>query len=106
MVEKRLRKEQGMRREIVPPLLEGDPEPEVLLIGWGSTRGVIAEALQVLREQDVQAARLHCSQLWPFPAQEVAEVLRSAQRSFVVENNATGQLERLIARETRLPLTG
>jgi pyruvate/2-oxoacid:ferredoxin oxidoreductase alpha subunit len=36
----------------------------------------------------------------------VAEVLRSAQRSFVVENNATGQLERLIARETRLPLTG
>ena len=102
MVDKRLRKYTGMRQEIVPPLVEGDAEPEVLLLGWGSTRGCLGEAADLLRAEGVRVARLHCPQVWPFPAEEVAAALRSARRSVVVENNATGQFRDLIRRETGL----
>jgi 2-oxoglutarate ferredoxin oxidoreductase subunit alpha len=102
MVDKRLRKYAGMRGEIVPPLLEGEESPDLLLLGWGSTRGCIAEATQILRQDGLRVARLHCPQLWPFPAQQVAAALQSAKRSVVVENNATGQFRDLIRRETGL----
>ncbi len=100
MVEKRRRKYAGMREEIVPPLLEGDVGPDLLLLGWGSTRGCIAEAADLLRYDGLPVSTLHCSQLWPFPTEPVAAAMRSAQRSVVVENNATGQFRELIRRET------
>jgi 2-oxoglutarate/2-oxoacid ferredoxin oxidoreductase subunit alpha len=34
--------------------------------------------------------------VWPFPAEKVAEFLKRARRSVVVEGNATGQLDGLI----------
>jgi 2-oxoglutarate ferredoxin oxidoreductase subunit alpha len=102
MVDKRLRKYDGMRQEMVPPLLAGDPEPDLLLLGWGSTKGCIAEAADLLRTEGRKVSTLHCPQLWPFPAEEIAAALRSARRSVVVENNATGQFRALIRRETGL----
>lgn len=102
MVEKRLRKEIGMREEVVPPLVEGDESPELLLLGWGSTRGCLAEAAELLRAEGLRVARLHCPQVWPFPTPQIAAALRSARRSVVVENNATGQFHNLIRRETGL----
>jgi 2-oxoglutarate ferredoxin oxidoreductase subunit alpha len=103
-VEKRRRKLEGMRQELYPPLVAGDADPEVLLLGWGSTRGVLAEAVEKLRLHGVRAAHLHCPQLWPFPAEAIEAALRSAERPFVVENNATGQFAGLIRRETGLYL--
>ena len=43
--------------------------------------------------------------MWPFPAEAVAAALEQAQRSFVVENNATGQFAGLIRRETGREVT-
>ncbi len=102
MVEKRLRKYQGMEAEVLPPIVEGDSAPDLLLLGWGSTRGCIAEAAEVLRAAGQTVATLHSPQLWPFPAEAVATALRAARRSVVVENNATGQFRDLVRRETGL----
>ena len=49
MQDKRLRKEAGMRRDVVPPEYTGDDSPEVLLACWGSTRGAALDAAEVLR---------------------------------------------------------
>jgi 2-oxoglutarate ferredoxin oxidoreductase subunit alpha len=100
MVDKRLRKYEGMRQEMVPPLLAGDPEPELLLLGWGSTKGCIAEAAELLGVEGLKVSTLHCPQLRPFPAEQIATALKSARRSIVIENNATGQFRGLICRET------
>lgn len=100
MVDKRLRKQIGMQAETLPPLLGGDEEPDILLIGWGSTKGCLVEAGELLRQEGRRVAWLHCRQVWPFPAEAMEAALRQARRSYVVENNATGQLRQLIRRET------
>lgn len=67
MVEKRLFKKLPLiRQEIEPPLLYGDSQPEIVLVGWGSTYGVMKEAVDVISE-DRSIAMLHFSEIYPFP---------------------------------------
>jgi len=49
---------------------------------------------------------LHFSELWPFPAETVTDILNKSRFSYVVENNATGQLARLIRAETGREVSG
>ena len=105
-VEKRLRKLVSLKQEISPPVLYGPKHAETTLIGWGSTRGAISEAVDILRGEGREINSLHFNDLWPFPGEEVADAMDRAHHSYVVENNATGQLARLIARETGRKASG
>lgn len=100
MMQKRMGKLYGARKEIAPPHLYGSKRAENMLIGWGSTYGALREAADMLRKQGVSVDVLHFSELWPFPAEATADAMSNAQRTFVVEQNATGQLAHLIRRET------
>ena len=100
MVEKRLKKLEGMRHEVVPPEFEGEEHPELLLISWGSTRGSVREAAAALRANGVDVATLHFSQVWPLAPEQFVERLKSAGSVICIEGNASGQLARLIRRET------
>jgi 2-oxoglutarate ferredoxin oxidoreductase subunit alpha len=99
-VQKRLRKLFSLKKEIGPPQHYGPKKAEVTLIGWGSTFGAIHEAVNMLRQGGTSVNMLHLNELWPFPAEAVADTIDRAQHSYVVENNATGQLARLIRAET------
>jgi 2-oxoglutarate ferredoxin oxidoreductase subunit alpha len=100
MVRKRLKKGEGIRSEVVPPEYLGDEKPEVLLLCWGSSRGAALEAAERLRSQGKQSATLHFSQVWPLVPERFMQHLQQAQRVICVEGNATGQMARLIRRET------
>lgn len=106
MMLKRMRKLNGLRAEIGPPRVYGPPAAETTLIGWGSTYGALREAVDLLREEGLDVNLLHLSELWPFPARAVSAALHSAQRSFVVENNATAQLAHLISAEIGHQVSG
>lgn len=103
MVDKRLlRKLPLIRDEISPPLLHGAENPETVVCGWGSTYGVMKEAVDQLSES-ASIAMLHFSEILPFPGTKVfdyLEVLRSAKNTVCVENNATSQFARLMRAET------
>ncbi len=99
-VAKRMRKLQELKKEITPPRLIGPEEADMTLIGWGSTYGPIREAMGLIQGLGKSVNFLHLTELWPFPAEMVSEVFRRAQRTFVVENNYTGQLAHLIRAET------
>jgi 2-oxoglutarate ferredoxin oxidoreductase subunit alpha len=105
-VQKRLRKLTGLEREIGAPRWDGPQKAETVLIGWGSTYGAIVEAADVLRHDGASVGVLHLSELWPFPAEAVADILEGTNDSYVVENNATGQLARLIKAETGRDVRG
>lgn len=105
MVKKRMRKLQGISSEILKPGLYGKDDPELLLIGWGSSYGALKEAVDTLNSQGKHIAMLHFMELWPFP-EGIAETVRSAKKSFTVENNSTGQLRRLIRMETGIECNG
>ena len=59
MVEKRERKEAGLAAETLPPLLTGPPDGEAVLVGFGSTKGVISEAREILAREGVSVASAH-----------------------------------------------
>lgn len=96
MMDKRLRKLTSAAPELPRANLLGDPQAAIGFIGFGSNRGPIAEAQDRLAAAGVATKFLQLRTLWPFPENEVRDFITSAQHVFIVENNATGQLERLI----------
>jgi 2-oxoglutarate ferredoxin oxidoreductase subunit alpha len=73
----------------------------VTLISWGSTYGPLREAVDRLNAaQSGRANMLHFEALLPFPQEATEQALERAQKTIVVENNSTGQLETLLRSET------
>ena len=106
MEEKRARKEEGLAAETLPPLLSGPPDGEAVLVGFGSTKGVIAEAREILARDGVSVAAVHLRQVWPFPTGAIEGILSRYGTALTVENNRRGQLARLIRRETGRQVAG
>lgn len=100
MHEKRMRKMDAIAAELPPPERYGQDGTAVLLIGWGGTAGVIREAVDLLAARSIAAVQLQVRYLLPFPAKAVRAAIDHARRAFVVEQNLTGQLARLIRAET------
>ena len=99
-VEKRARKFLGVCADVPAPTLEGPEDAEVTLLGWGSTYGVIKEAIEMLAEQGVVANQLAIKWIVPFHSEVVEEILTSAKRVLLVENNYSGQFARYLRSET------
>jgi len=101
-VAKRLHKLERLREEIRPPVADRTDDADLILVGWGSTREAIAEAVDLLRAAGRKAGALHFSELWPLPK---LEPQREA-RYWTVEGNATGQLAQLLHGELGWPIEG
>ncbi len=99
-VQKRLRKILPLTKETNTLRKYGSRQAETTLIGWGSTYGAIHEAVDILRKEHTSVNMLHLNELWPFPRQAVIDAVRNARNSYVIENNATGQVAQLIKAET------
>ncbi len=103
MVEKRVFKKLPLlQSEISPPFLYGEPDPAIVIVGWGSMYGLMREAVDVLSRSH-SIAMLHFSELYPFPLQEQFDYiayLEKAQHTICIEQNATGQFARLMKAET------
>ncbi len=108
MVRKRLLKKLPLiKKEIEAPLLYGDPSPEIVLVGHGSTYGVIKEVVDIL-SRDRKVAMMHFSQVYPLPERDrldYIELLEKAKFAISIENNATGQFAKLIRAETGFDFT-
>jgi len=94
--QKRIRKMSTFNPAEFGVRLQGDANPDLLLVGWGSTIGQLDEAREALTAEGYSVGHLHISVLHPFPAKEVREAIEAARTVLVVENNAFGQLWQLI----------
>ena len=100
MMEKRMRKVAGIEAAVPPPLLSGLPGADVTLIGWGSTKGVIEEACEILIEQGISANQLQIRWLVPLHGDAILEILKGSRHTIIVENNYSGQFARYLRSET------
>lgn len=105
MVQKRLGKLAAIRMELGTPEVYPDEKTKGVVLGFGSTFGVLREAVDRLRAQGLSLSMMHFSELHPFPRESVKARLSRVPRILTVENNATAQLARLLANETRLRIT-
>src|SRR5205823_13171207 len=91
MVEKRARKMQGAIKDIAPPQLVGPEKADVTLVGWGSTGGVIREAVEKLAgEEGIVANQLAIKWIVPLHGAEISRILNGSKMIIVVENNQSG----------------
>jgi 2-oxoglutarate ferredoxin oxidoreductase subunit alpha len=101
MVEKRARKMETVLSQIAPPKLVGPESAVVTLVGWGSTEGVIREAVEKLAaEEGIVANQLAVKWIVPFHADEITRILSRSKKVLVVENNYSGQFARYLRSET------
>jgi len=103
---KRLRKQDTLSKEIGAPRFHKVPDAKYTLVGWGSTYGAIKEASDALNSDGIPINVLHLSEIWPFPAEAVASILNDGTKNITVEGNATGQMAKLIRRETGHEVSG
>ncbi|HXM18680.1 MAG TPA: 2-oxoacid:acceptor oxidoreductase subunit alpha [Candidatus Tumulicola sp.] len=96
IMDKRMHKLESMKPDLPKANVLGDPKAAIAFIGYGSNRGPITEAQDRLASEGMPTRFLQLRTLWPFPEDEVREFVTSARHIFVVENNMTGQVDRLI----------
>lgn len=99
-VDKRLRKLDVIHERVIPPDASGDPDPDLLLVCWGSAKGAVEDAAAQMRAEGRSVATLHFPQVWPLVPEQFVPALEAARRVICCEGNATGQFARLIRRET------
>ena len=107
MHEKRMRKMESILPLIDPPRLWGAEDAQVTLLGWGSTEGVIREAIEKLStEENIAANLLQVKWIVPLHGAAITTLLSKSKRVVIVENNYSGQFARYLRSETGIAADG
>lgn len=94
MQEKRLRKEKYIIEELdnyETVKIYGDKKSKTAILCWGSNKSVCAEIAKKAGLKIIQLLVLS-----PFPGSKLKEALKGVKKLIAVENNATGQISRLL----------
>ena len=94
MVRVRHQKVAKITQEIPPTEVKGPAQGKLLVLGWGSTYGAIAAAVEAAQAQGHAVAQAHLRYLNPLPA-DLGDILSRYEKVLVPEMNM-GQLLRLI----------
>jgi 2-oxoglutarate ferredoxin oxidoreductase subunit alpha len=105
MTEVRAAKIAGIAKDIpLQAVAQGGPRGKVALVGWGSTYGVLHQAVKQLRSEGIDVAHIHLRYLNPFP-RNLGDLLRSYGLVLVPEMNM-GQLVTLLRAAYLVPAVG
>lgn len=103
MVRLRAQKVQRIARELPSLEVHGADEGDLLVVGWGSTRGAIREAVDRAVQRDLAVGSIHLRYLNPLPS-DLGDVLERFERILVPELN-DGQLVRVLRDRFLRPMT-
>jgi 2-oxoglutarate ferredoxin oxidoreductase subunit alpha len=84
----------GISKSLAPIEIQGEPEGDLLVIGWGGTYGAISSATKSLRDEGFSVSNIHLRHLNPFP-DDLEKVMKSFKKVIVPELNL-GQLNLLL----------
>lgn len=104
MMKKRMRKQLLAAKEMDAPKLFGPKRADITLVGWGSTKGAMLDALKLLEKDGVKANFLYIVSVSPFPTEAVEKVLKSRRPKLMVELNYSGQMASVIREHTGIEL--
>jgi len=107
MHEKRMRKMEAILPLLEAPKLFGSEDAQVTLLGWGSTEGVIREAMQKLsNEEGIAANNLQIKWMIPLHCERITAIISNSRKIIIVENNYSGQFARYLRSETGIVAHG
>ena len=97
----RSRKLAALQQSLHPPSVHGAPEGDLLLVGWGSTRGAIEEAVDMARDEGYAVSSTHIQFLSPLPP-GLQDIFAGFERIITAELNYSDDWDDpLITKENR-----
>jgi len=97
----RSRKLAALQKTLQTPEIYGEPEGDLLIVGWGSTRGAIEEAVDRVRKQGYKVSSMNIKFLNPLPS-GIKEIFQRFKKVMTIELNYSDQWgDPLIDRENR-----
>ena len=86
--------------EFPQPQLSGSSKAPLTILSFGSTKMPVLEAMGWLKREGIEVNFVNVNFLNPFPSDTVADIIKSAKKTLVIEGNKTGQFEGLIRERT------
>lgn len=108
MMDKRMKKLELIDKEVSleeKMNIYGDMTSENIILGWGSPKGAIIEALNNLKEEGFNCGFMQLRMLHPLPSAQVKTMLTGKKRIIDVEHNFLGQLGEVVKQHTGIALT-
>ncbi|MEM9177139.1 MAG: 2-oxoacid:acceptor oxidoreductase subunit alpha [Myxococcota bacterium] len=84
MIQLRKDKIDGIAADLPPIEVDGPDSGELLVVGWGGTKGSITAACETAREQGLSVSQIHLRHLHPFPS-NLGEVLGRFEKVLLPE---------------------
>ena len=81
-----------LQRTLKLPPVFGDPDGDLLIIGWGSTKGAIEEAVERLRAEGRRVSSLHLRFIQPMPA-GIKDVMSRFTQVMTIESNWSDRMD-------------
>ena len=78
----------------------GNPSNEIMILSWGSTKGAIIDAIDMLSRKGKAIGFLQIRLLHPFPTNEILKYIKNVRVLIDVEMNYTSQLAALVRQHT------
>lgn len=82
----------ALQRTLKTPKVFGEPEGDLLIVGWGSTKGAIEEAVSRAQEEGLSVSSLHLKFLQPM-ASGIGEIMKRFKKVITVEINFSDSLD-------------
>ena len=76
----------ALQKTLAPPTVYGDPQGDLLVVGWGSTKGIIEEAVEAVRAEGHKVGSMHLRFLQPLPA-GIKEIMQRFKKVMSIEGN-------------------
>ncbi|MDO5725020.1 MAG: 2-oxoacid:acceptor oxidoreductase subunit alpha [Tissierellia bacterium] len=96
MVDKRAKKGDLVLEESEDPWEIGVDDFDTLVVCWGSTYGIVKEAVEALNEEGHKIKALSYADVFPLKVDKFLEYHKKAKKYIMVEQNHDGQFEGLI----------
>jgi len=82
----------AFQKTLKPPKVYGAAQGDLLVIGWGSTKGSIEEAVDRVRKDGLKVSSLHLKFLQPM-ASGIKEIMQGFKQVMTVEINYSDSFE-------------
>jgi 2-oxoglutarate ferredoxin oxidoreductase subunit alpha len=102
MVKLRAEKVARIAQEIPPTRIYGQPEGDLLVVGWGSTFGAILTAVERCQAEGLSVSNVHLRYLNPLPP-DLRDILKRFNKILLPEMNL-GQLAKVLRAEYLVPI--
>ena len=102
MYAKRVRKMETIKKALPDPKVYGVKNADISFVGWGSSKSVMLDAIEEMKQKGIKVNYLHYEYLWPLKEKPAIKFFKENKKVHILECNYQGQLANMIEAITGL----